>query len=100
MSFAAASYGKAPMPTNRHSNVELIASTVSIVRNFRPAALLLLKPVSSASLTYFEFIIGSISLTIVTAAGPTRTIKIAGKMKSTSGKISFTAVFAAFSSAS
>ena len=33
------------------------------------------------------------------AAGPTRTTKIAGKMNRTSGKISCTAVFAAFSSA-
>jgi hypothetical protein len=42
---------------------------------------------------------GNISLTIVIAAGPTSTMKMAGKMNSTSGKISFTAVFAAFSSA-
>lgn len=42
---------------------------------------------------------GNSSLIIVIAAGPTSTTKIAGKMKITSGKISFTAVFAAFSSA-
>ena len=36
---------------------------------------------------------------ILIAAGPTRTMKIPGKMKITSGKIIFTAVFAAFSSA-
>ena len=38
--------------------------------------------------------------TIMIAAGPTSTTKIPGKMKSTSGKIIFTAVMAAFSSAS
>lgn len=36
---------------------------------------------------------------IMIAAGPTRTTKIPGKMKSTSGKIILTAVAAAFSSA-
>ena len=36
---------------------------------------------------------------IVMAAGPTSTTKMPGKMNTTSGKISFTAVFAAFSSA-
>ena len=41
-------------------------------------------------------IAGNISLIIVIAAGPTRTIKIAGKMNSTSGKISFTALQANF----
>ena len=42
---------------------------------------------------------GNISLIMVMAAGPTSTMKIAGKMNSTSGKISLTAVLAAFSSA-
>ncbi len=42
---------------------------------------------------------GKSSLIIVIAAGPTSTTKIAGKMKSTSGKMSLTAVLAAFSSA-
>src|SRR5579871_1885578 len=37
---------------------------------------------------------------IFSAAGPTRTTKMPGKMKSTSGKINCTAVLAAFSSAS
>lgn len=49
--------------------------------------------------TYLPCIAGNISLIIVMAAGPTRTTKMAGKMKITSGKINFTAVFAAFSSA-
>ena len=47
----------------------------------------------------WPLIAGNISLTIVIAAGPTSTTKIAGKMKSTSGKINLTAVLAAFSSA-
>ncbi len=42
---------------------------------------------------------GNISRTIWMAAGPTSTTKNAGKMKITSGKMSFTAVLAAFSSA-
>ena len=51
-------------------------------------------------LDYFPpLIAGNISLTMVIAAGPTSTTKIAGKMKMTSGKINLTAVLAAFSSA-
>ena len=42
---------------------------------------------------------GTYRCTMVMAAGPTSTTKMAGKMKITSGKISFTAVLAAFSSA-
>ena len=42
---------------------------------------------------------GNISRTMVMAAGPTRTTKMPGKMNNTSGKISLTAVLAAFSSA-
>ena len=43
---------------------------------------------------------GNIWRIIVMAAGPTRMTKMPGKMKITSGKMSFTAVLAAFSSAS
>ena len=42
---------------------------------------------------------GKSSRMMVMAAGPTNTTKMAGKMNSTRGKISFTAVLAAFSSA-
>jgi len=44
-------------------------------------------------------ILGNNSRIIVMAAGPTSTTKIPGKMNRTSGKMSFTAVLAAFSSA-
>ena len=43
---------------------------------------------------------GNICRTMVMAAGPTSTTKMPGKMNITSGKISLTAVLAAFSSAS
>ena len=67
----------------------------------RPRLLLLLPlPLVPARVVYLPFIIGNISFTMVIAAGPTSTTKIAGKMKITSGKISLTAVLAAFSSAS
>src|SRR5436190_2504025 len=46
------------------------------------------------------FIFGNRLFAIWIAAGPTSTTKMPGKMKSTSGKMSCTAVFAAFSSAS
>ena len=49
---------------------------------------------------YPPVIMGNICRTMVMAAGPTRTTKMPGKMNSTSGKISLTAVLAAFSSAS
>ncbi len=48
---------------------------------------------------YRPVMAGNISRTIVMAAGPTSTTKIPGKMNNTSGKMSLTAVFAAFSSA-
>ena len=53
----------------------------------------------SASRYLPPLIEGNSSLIMVMAAGPTSTTKIAGKMNNTSGKISFTAVLAAFSSA-
>jgi hypothetical protein len=56
-------------------------------------------PTQTLGKNYPPFIAGNICRTIVMAAGPTRITKMPGKMKITSGKISFTAVFAAFSSA-
>lgn len=52
-----------------------------------------------ANRSYPPCVAGNILLTISMAAGPTSTTKMPGKMNNTSGKISFTAVLAAFSSA-
>ena len=54
----------------------------------------------SAGVPYPPAILGNSSRIIVIAAGPTSTTKIPGKMNITRGKISLTAVLAAFSSAS
>ena len=67
---------------------------------------LLLFPLAAAYLTWTVFMGNNAFVhadfalrLVVMAAGPTRTTKIPGKIKSTSGKISLTAVLAAFSSA-
>jgi hypothetical protein len=86
--------------TIKSTECEKPTSVVNIDQFDQEPGLLLEDPVHFVQIAYFPpFIDGNSSLTIVIAAGPTSTTKIAGKMNSTSGKISFTAVLAAFSSA-